>query len=97
MVTSGCVAYKYVVPVPQRLKRREGSPEHAQSAPPDTRIGTSILKVTDLDRRRTLLYEALGMERKDVWVDQRRFSRTRYHHHLALNTWHSKLTDSTGR
>ena len=59
--------------------------------PPDTRIGHVHLKVTDLDRAERFYIEALGMERKGRLGDQATFlAYGDYHHHLALNTWHSK-------
>ena len=63
-----------------------GSPIH-----PDTRIGHVHLKVSDIDRAEAFYREALGFETTTRYGDGAVFmSAGGYHHHIGLNTWHSK-------
>lgn len=58
---------------------------------PDTRIGHVHLKVSDLDRAVDFYIRVLGFELQTRWRDEAAFlSFGGYHHHLGLNTWHSK-------
>lgn len=59
--------------------------------PPKTRIGHVHLKVADLDRSLKFYCELLGFEITTMYGDQAAFiSAGGYHHHIGLNTWHSK-------
>lgn len=59
--------------------------------PPDTHIGHIHLKVSDLDRALAFYRDLLGFEITTTYGDQAVFlSAGGYHHHIALNTWHSK-------
>ena len=59
--------------------------------PPDTRIGHVHLKVSDLDRSERFYVDVLGMTRTARLGDEATFlAYGDYHHHLALNVWHSK-------
>ncbi|HLU81045.1 MAG TPA: VOC family protein [Flavobacteriaceae bacterium] len=59
--------------------------------PPDTQIGHIHLKVSDLDRALAFYRDLLGFEITTTYGDQAVFlSAGGYHHHIALNTWHSK-------
>lgn len=59
--------------------------------PPDTHIGHIHLKVSDLDRSLAFYRDLLGFEITTTYGDQAVFlSAGGYHHHIALNTWHSK-------
>lgn len=59
--------------------------------PPDTQIGHIHLKVSDLDRALAFYRDLLGFEITTTYGDQAVFlSVGGYHHHIALNTWHSK-------
>lgn len=61
------------------------------SAHPQTRIGHVHLKVTDLDRSLAFYRDVLGLEVTQRYGPQAVFlSAGGYHHHLGLNTWHSK-------
>ena len=63
-----------------------GSPVH-----PDTRIGHVHLKVSDIDRAEAFYRDALGFETTSRIGDSAVFmSAGGYHHHIGLNTWHSK-------
>lgn len=53
-------------------------------------IGHVHLKVSDLDRAVAFYREAIGMELKNSIDGAAFLSFGSYHHHLALNTWHSK-------
>jgi len=59
--------------------------------PPNTRIGHIHLKVSDLDRALRFYRDLLGFELTQMYGDQAAFiSAGGYHHHIGLNTWHSK-------
>lgn len=60
-------------------------------APAKTRIGHVHLKVSDLDQALTFYRDLLGFEITMMYGDQAAFiSAGGYHHHIGLNTWHSK-------
>jgi catechol 2,3-dioxygenase len=57
---------------------------------PEARIGHVHLKVADLDRAVAFYNGVLGFEVTERWGTQAAFlSAGGYHHHIALNTWHS--------
>lgn len=59
--------------------------------PPQTRIGHIHLKVGDLNRALDFYHGLLGFEITQHYGDQAAFvSAGGYHHHIGLNTWHSK-------
>lgn len=59
--------------------------------PSQTRIGHVHLKVSDLDRALAFYRGLLGFELTTMYGDQAAFvSAGGYHHHIGLNTWHSK-------
>lgn len=59
--------------------------------PPATRIGHIHLKVSDLNRSLAFYSELLGFEVTQLYGDEAAFlSAGGYHHHIGLNTWHSK-------
>lgn len=59
--------------------------------PSQTRIGHVHLKVSDLDRALAFYRDLLGFEVTMMYGDQAAFlSAGGYHHHIGLNTWHSK-------
>lgn len=59
--------------------------------PPQTRIGHVHLKVTDLQRSLQFYCDLLGFELQQFYGDSAAFiSAGGYHHHIGLNTWHSK-------
>lgn len=63
----------------------------AYITPPDTRIGHVHLKVTDLERSLKFYRDLLGFELQQKYGDGAAFlSAGGYHHHIGLNTWHSK-------
>lgn len=58
---------------------------------PETRIGHVHLKVADLDRAIAFYSGVLGFELQQYYGGQAAFlSAGGYHHHIGLNTWHSK-------
>ncbi|MEO0865173.1 MAG: VOC family protein [Pseudomonadota bacterium] len=58
---------------------------------PDTRVGHVHLKVTDLDRSIAFYRDVLGFEITQRYGDAAAFlSAGGYHHHIGLNTWHSR-------
>lgn len=58
---------------------------------PETQIGHVHLKVTDLERSAEFYERVLGMDVTARYGDEAAFmSYGGYHHHLGLNTWHSK-------
>ena len=59
--------------------------------PPATRIGHVHLKVSDLQKSLDFYCGLLGFELITMYGDQAAFiSAGGYHHHIGLNTWHSK-------
>ena len=59
--------------------------------PEQTRIGHVHLKVADLERALQFYRDLLGFELVTMYGDQAAFiSAGGYHHHIGLNTWHSK-------
>lgn len=59
--------------------------------PAETRIGHIHLKVTDLERALGFYRDLLGFELMQTYGSQAAFlSAGGYHHHIGLNTWHSK-------
>lgn len=59
--------------------------------PAQTSIGHVHLKVSDLERALSFYRELLGFELTTMYGDQAAFiSAGGYHHHIGLNTWHSK-------
>src|SRR5476649_2940739 len=62
--------------------------------PADTRIGHVHLKVSDLDKALDFYHGLLGFEITQRFGTQAAFiSAGGYHHHIGLNTWHSKGAD----
>ncbi|GAB5448687.1 VOC family protein [Gymnodinialimonas sp.] len=60
-------------------------------ADPGLSIGHVHLKVSDLDRSVAFYRDVLGLEVMEHLGDRAAFlSAGGYHHHLGLNTWHSK-------
>ena len=61
--------------------------------PSGTHIGHVHLKVTDLERSLEFYRDLLGFELQQYYGDSAAFiSAGGYHHHIGLNTWHSKGT-----
>ena len=59
--------------------------------PAQTRIGHVHLKVADLNRSLNFYKDLLGFEVTMKYGSQAVFiSAGGYHHHIGLNTWHSK-------
>ena len=59
--------------------------------PSGTRIGHIHLKVSDLERSLKFYRDLLGFELQQYYGDSAAFiSAGGYHHHIGLNTWHSK-------
>jgi catechol 2,3-dioxygenase len=63
----------------------------AEPIEPDVRIGHVHLKVSNLERSVAFYRDAFGFELMDQFGDQAAFlSAGGYHHHIGLNTWHSR-------
>jgi catechol 2,3-dioxygenase len=59
--------------------------------PPKTRIGHIHLKVANLDRSLSFYRDLLGFRVTQFYGSEAAFlSAGGYHHHIGLNTWHSK-------
>ncbi|MBK8983078.1 MAG: VOC family protein [Ignavibacteria bacterium] len=59
--------------------------------PPQTRIGHVHLKVSDIKKSLEFYCGLLGFELTTMYGSQAAFiSAGGYHHHIGLNTWHSK-------
>ena len=58
---------------------------------PETRIGHVHLKVSDIDRAVAFYGDIMGFELQERMGNDAAFmSAGGYHHHLGLNTWHSR-------
>lgn len=65
--------------------------DNEYTAPSGTRIGHVHLKVSDLDRALEFYHDLLGFELTTMYGENAAFvSAGGYHHHIGLNTWHSK-------
>jgi catechol 2,3-dioxygenase len=61
------------------------------SIPPQTRIGHVHLKVSDIEKSLQFYRDILGFEISQRYGSSAVFiSAGGYHHHIGLNTWHSK-------
>jgi catechol 2,3-dioxygenase len=61
------------------------------TVPAGTRIGHVHLKVANLERSLGFYRDLLGFEVQQLFGDSAAFiSAGGYHHHIGLNTWHSK-------
>jgi catechol 2,3-dioxygenase len=61
--------------------------------PSATRIGHVHLKVTDIEQSLKFYRDILGFDIQQYYGDSAVFiSAGGYHHHIGLNTWHSKNT-----
>lgn len=61
------------------------------TVPAETRIGHVHLKVSNLERSLAFYRDLLGFEVQQYFGDSAVFiSAGGYHHHIGLNTWHSK-------
>lgn len=66
--------------------------------PAQTQIGHVHLKVSDLERSLGFYRELLGFQLTTMYGDQAAFlSAGGYHHHIGLNTWHSKGAPAASR
>ncbi|SRR5690606_37861537 len=64
---------------------------NSYTIPAQTRIGHVHLKVANLERSLQFYCELLGFELTTLYGTQAAFiSAGGYHHHIGLNTWHSK-------
>jgi catechol 2,3-dioxygenase len=64
---------------------------HTYTIPAQTRIGHVHLKVSNLKQSLAFYCDVLGFEVTMLYGDQAAFiSAGGYHHHIGLNTWHSK-------
>ncbi|WP_029033582.1 VOC family protein [Salinimicrobium terrae] len=67
------------------------APNEQYRVPENTRIGHVHLKVSDLERALAFYNGLLGFEVTQKMGDSAAFlSAGGYHHHIGLNTWHSK-------
>lgn len=65
--------------------------ENKYIVPANTRIGHIHLKVADINRSLEFYRDLLGFEVTSMYGNQAAFiSAGGYHHHIGLNTWHSK-------
>jgi len=65
--------------------------DNTYTVPPGASIGHVHLKVADLQRAMDFYCGLLGFELMTTYGDQAAFiSAGGYHHHIGLNTWHSK-------
>ena len=63
----------------------------AYTVPAGVRIGHIHLKVADIERSLKFYRDLLGFEVQQLFGDSAAFiSAGSYHHHIGLNTWHSK-------
>ncbi|MEX2234708.1 MAG: VOC family protein [Cyclobacteriaceae bacterium] len=68
------------------------------TVPAQTQIGHVHLKVSNLERALEFYRDLLGFQLTTMYGDQAAFiSAGGYHHHLGLNTWHSKDAQPASR
>lgn len=68
--------------------------ESGYKAPANAQVGHIHLKVSDLSESIAFYSDLLGFEVTMLYSDQAAFlSAGGYHHHIGLNTWHSKNAD----
>lgn len=68
------------------------------TVPAQTRIGHIHLKVSNLERSLEFYRDLLGFQLTTMYGDQAAFiSAGGYHHHIGLNTWHSKNAPPASR
>ena len=73
------------------MSTKNTTPLDPYEIPAQTRIGHVHLKVADLNRSLQFYRDLLGFEVTMLYGDQAAFvSAGGYHHHIGLNTWHSK-------
>ncbi|GLB48333.1 VOC family protein [Neptunitalea lumnitzerae] len=66
--------------------------------PPNTKIGHVHLRVSDLQKSLAFYCDLLGFELIQLYGDDAAFvSAGGYHHHIGLNTWHSKNAEPDTR
>ena len=70
------------------MTQAEGDP--AGSMPPDTEVGHVHLKVSDVPRAATFYRDGLGLQEQAQLPSADFLSAGGYHHHLGLNSWHSR-------
>jgi catechol 2,3-dioxygenase len=69
----------------------ESKKEETYKLPAQTQIGHVHLKVSNLERALEFYRDLLGFEVTTLYGNQAAFlSAGGYHHHIGLNTWHSK-------
>ena len=77
-------------------KEQKKSDEYV--VPAQTTIGHVHLKVSDLQRALSFYCDLLGFQLTTMYGDQAAFiSAGGYHHHIGLNTWHSKNAPPASR
>ena len=78
-------------PTPERGSASDASTGSGRAIHPEVRIGHVHLKVSDLNRALRFYRDVLGFELTQRFGSQAAFlSAGGYHHHIGLNTWHSK-------
>src|SRR5688572_14737165 len=74
-----------------RQTKKDIPMENSYQVPAQTRIGHVHLKVSNLEKALGFYRDLLGFELTMMYGDQAAFiSAGGYHHHIGLNTWHSK-------
>lgn len=72
-------------------KKTSGTKTDNYKIPEQTQIGHVHLKVSNLERALEFYRDLLGFELTTMYGNQAAFiSAGGYHHHIGLNTWHSK-------
>jgi catechol 2,3-dioxygenase len=72
--------------------------EDTYTVPAQTKIGHVHLKVSNLERSLEFYRDLLGFQLTTMYGDQAAFiSAGGYHHHIGLNTWHSKNNPPASR
>ena len=80
----------------QHLTEKQAGGEYV--VPTETTIGHVHLKVSNLERALNFYQGLLGFQLTTMYGDQAAFiSAGGYHHHIGLNTWHSKDSPPASR
>ena len=81
----------YPLDLDSLLREVKRPTEFPKAISESARVGHVHLKVTDLKRSIFFCHNQLGLDLMNYWGNAAFLSAGRYHHHIGVNTWQSKL------